>query len=51
MKTIYGCFENGHGTHKKKQINFKNKIETNVPNRNFFGGAHQFCFTNMKTIL
>ena len=35
MKTTYGCFEKGHGTHekKKKQIVFKNKIETNVPNK------------------
>ncbi len=40
MKTTYDCFEKGHGTHKEKQIIFKNKIEIDVPNTNFFGGAH-----------
>ena len=30
---------------------FKNKIETNVPNINVFGGVHKFCFTNMKIVL
>jgi hypothetical protein len=50
MKTAY--FEKGHGTHeKKKQIIFKNKIETNVSNKIFFGGTHEFCFTNMKIVL
>ncbi len=33
-----------------KQIIFKNKIETDVPNKFFFRGTHEFCFTNMKTI-
>ena len=32
MKTVYGCFEKGLGTHEKKII-FKNKIETDVPNK------------------
>jgi hypothetical protein len=32
MKTVYGCFEKGHGTHEKKIV-FKNKIETDVPNK------------------
>jgi hypothetical protein len=36
---------------KKKQIIFKNKIETDVSNKKFFGGAHEFYFTNMKTVL
>ena len=35
----------------KKKIIFKIKIETDVPNKNFFGGAHEFCFTNRKTVL
>ncbi len=39
----------GMGLTKKK--NFKNKIETDVPNINFFNGAHEFCFINMKTVL
>jgi hypothetical protein len=52
MKTAYNCFEKGRGTHKKKKkIVFKNKIEIGVPNINFFGGAHEFCFTNMKIVL
>ena len=53
MKITYGCFEKGHGTHKKKkkQIVFKNKIEIDVPNINFFSGVYEFCFTDMKTIL
>ena len=34
-----------------KKIAFKNKIETDVPNKKKFGGAHEFCFTNMKTVL
>ena len=34
-----------------KKIVFKNKIETDVPNKKKFGGAHEFCFTNMKTVL
>ena len=51
MKTIYDCFEKGHRTHEKKQIIFKNKIKTDVPNTNFFGGAHELCFTNMKIVL
>ena len=52
MKIVYGCFEKGHGTQeKKKQIVFKNKIEIDVPNINFFGGACEFCFINMKTVL
>jgi hypothetical protein len=38
-------------TKKKKQIVFKNKIETNVPNKKKFGEAHEFCFTNIKTVL
>jgi hypothetical protein len=36
---------------KKKKIVFKNKIETCVPNINFFGGIRKFCFTNMETVL
>jgi hypothetical protein len=40
----------GMGPTKKKK-KFKNKIEINVPNINFFGGDHEFCFTNMKTVL
>jgi hypothetical protein len=36
---------------KKKQIVFQNKIETDVLNINFFDGIHEFCFTNMKTVL
>jgi hypothetical protein len=61
MKTAYRCFEKGHGTHThthKKKIYiyiyiyiFKNKIETNVPNKFFFYGGHEFCFTNMKIVL
>ena len=53
MKTAYGPFEEGHGTHtkKKKQIVFKYKIKTGVPNINFFGGVRKFCFINMETIL
>ena len=39
----------GMGPIKKKKV-FKIKIETDVPN-NFFCGVHEFCFTNMKTIL
>jgi hypothetical protein len=50
MKTVYGPFEKGHGTHEKKQIVFKNKIETDVPNINFFGEACKFCFTNKETV-
>ena len=53
MKTTYDYFEKGHRTHekKKKKIIFKNKIETDVPNRKFFNRAHEFCFTNMKIVL
>ena len=52
MKIAYGPFEKGHGTHeKKKQIVFKNKIETDVPNIKFFGKARKFCFTNRETVL
>ena len=36
---------------KKKQIVFKNKIETDVPNINFFGEACEFYFTNRETVL
>ena len=38
MKIAYGCFEKGHGTHekKKKKIIFKNKIDTDIPNKFFF---------------
>ena len=35
----------------KKQIIFKNKIEIDVPKKKFLGGAHDFCFTNMKIVL
>ena len=49
MKTAEGGFEKGHGTHEKKIA--KNKIETDAPNNKFFGGTHEFCFTNMKTVL
>jgi hypothetical protein len=35
----------------KKKIVFKNKIETDVPNKKNFGGTHKFCFTNIKTVL
>ena len=56
MKTACDCFEKGHGTpkkrkKKKKQIVFKNKIETDVPNKKKFGRTHEFCFTNMKIVL
>jgi predicted RNase H-like HicB family nuclease len=40
----------GMGFTKKKKI-LKNKIETDVPNKNFFGETHEFCFTNIKTVL
>ena len=50
MKIAYGCFEKGLGTHEKKII-FKNKIETDVPNKKKIGGVHKFCFTNIKTVL
>ena len=36
---------------RKKKFVFKNKIETCVPNRNFFSGVRKFCFTNMETVL
>ena len=41
MRTTYGSFEKGHGTHekKKKKIVFKNKIETSVPNIKFLVGS------------
>jgi hypothetical protein len=39
----------GIGSTKKKKI--KNKIETDIPSRKFFGGAHEFSFINIKTIL
>ena len=54
IKTSYNPFVKGHGIHgkkKKKKIVFKNKTETGVANKIFFGGAHEFCFTNMKTVL
>jgi hypothetical protein len=51
MKTTCGYFEKGHETHKNKQIIFKNKIETDVPNKIFFSGTHEFCFTNVKSVL
>ena len=54
MMVVISCFEKGRETHekkKKKQIVFKNKTETGVPNINFFGGACEFCFINMKTVL
>ena len=35
----------------KKKIIFKNKIKTDIPNKKIFGKIHEFCFTNMKTIL
>ncbi len=41
----------GMGLTKKKQIVFKNKIETDVPNINFFGEACEFCFTNREIVL
>ena len=42
-------FKKGMGPTKKNV--FKNKIETNVLNKFFFfGGAHEFYFTNMKTV-
>jgi hypothetical protein len=50
MKTAYGYFEKGHGTHKKKIV-LKNKIEIDVPNKKIFSGIHKFCSTNIKTIL
>jgi hypothetical protein len=31
MKIAYDCFKKGHGTHEKKKIVLKNKIETSVP--------------------
>jgi hypothetical protein len=51
MKIAYKCFEKGRGTHEKKQIVFKNKTETSVPNKIFLGGTRKFCFINMKIIL
>ena len=34
MKTAYGCFEKGHGTHEKKKNKlFKKKIDTDVPKK------------------
>jgi hypothetical protein len=41
----------GMGPTKKKQIVFKYKIKTGVPNINFFGGVRKSCFINMETIL
>ena len=40
----------GMGSTKKKK-KFKNKIETDVPNKTNFGRTHKFCFINMKTVL
>ena len=52
MKTAFGYFEKGHGTHKKKYKLFsRTKIETDVPNKKKFGRARKFCFTNIETIL
>ena len=52
MKTTYDCFEKGHETHKKKkQIVFKNKMKPMYQTKKKIGGAHEFCFTNMKTVL
>ena len=45
MKTTYGCFEKGHGTHEKKIV-FNNKTKTDVPNRN-----RKFYFTKMEIVL
>ena len=36
---------------KKKKIVFMNKIETDVPNINFFGEAREFCFINKEIVL
>jgi hypothetical protein len=41
----------GMGSMKKKKNVFKNKIETDVPNKKKFGRAHEFRFTNIKTVL
>ena len=49
MKTSCNCFEKGRGFHKK--IAFKNKIETGIPNKKKIGEAHEFCSTNIKTVL
>ena len=39
-------------THKKKKkFVFENKIETRLPNINFFGRALEFCFIDIETIL
>ena len=43
MKTVYGCFEKGLGTHEKKII-FKNKIETDVPNKKKFCWGPRILF-------
>ena len=50
MKTAYGYFEKGHGTHKKK-IFSRTKLKPMYQTEIFFGEAHEFYFTNMKTVL
>ena len=35
----------------KKKNCFQEQNETDVPNKKIFGGADEFCFTNMKIIL
>ena len=48
MKTAYNCFnKRAWDPLKKIKFVFKNKTETGIPNINFFGGACEFCFTNM----
>ena len=55
MKTVYNCFEKGRGTHtqKKEKTNCFQEQNWNwcTKIKFFFGGAHEFCFTNMKTVL
>ena len=50
MKIAYGCFEKGHGTHKKKLFS-RTKLKLMYQTKKKFGGVHKFCFTNMKTVL
>jgi hypothetical protein len=50
MKIAYGYFEKRHGTHKKKMF-LRTKLKPIYQTKNFFGGAHKFCFTNMKRVL
>ena len=52
MKTAYGCLEKGHETHEKKKKNsFQEENWNRCTEQKKIGGAHKFCFTNMKTVL